>query len=244
MKKPILIIAVVFAAASLMGQSLSLSNEHGAIPDHSTILVLGDPADNEIVSEMDVTNNSTDAIDVMVFRRQGAFPSDSSWSQFCWGVCFAGDTDTSAFAITIQPGPSTPEPFSGHYHPRMAPGSAMVAYVFYDANDMSDSVVVNVEYKASPAGYSENPAGLVKMSEVYPNPSDERAFVDIYLPEGAGNANLIVSNLLGSVVKEIEISKVTERLEIPVSDLKNGLYFVSIRIGGQAVEAKRIVVNH
>lgn len=244
MKKLLLLTLAVFVTGFVFSQSLSLSNEDGPIADHGTVLILGDPADEEIVAHIYVTNNAAESKDVMVFRRQNYMASDSSWSQFCWGACFPGTLDTCMFPIAIAAGTTDELSFSGHYHPKMAPGSASVTYVFYDANNMSDSVAVNVEYKASPTGMNETLANSISVSEVYPNPANNVAFIDLNIPEGLNNAQLIVSNLLGSEVKSLNINERSGKVRIDVGDLKNGLYFCTIKAQGQLLESKRLVVNH
>lgn len=224
--------------------SFELSNDDGPIEDHGTVLILGDPADEEIVSHIYVTNNSAESKDVMVFRRVNFMASDSSWSQFCWGVCFPGATDTCAFPIAIDAGATDDENFSGHYHPDMAIGSGSVTYVFYDANNMSDSVAVTVEYKASPTGINDLFAEDISISEVYPNPASNAAFINLDIPAELNDAQLIVTNLLGSEVKNFKINERSGKLSIDVGDLKNGLYFCTIKVHGQLLESKRLVVNH
>ncbi len=245
MKKLLLLTLTVFITGFVFSQgSFELSNEDGPIADHGTVLVLGDPADDEIVSHIYVTNNSSESKDVMVFRRINYMASDTSWSQFCWGVCFPGLTDTCAFSIAIAAGATDEENFSGHYHPKMAVGSASITYVFYDASDMSDSVAVNVEYKASPTGLNEMLVNQVGISELYPNPASNAAFIDLDIPAGLNNAELVVSNLLGSEVKSYNINGRSGKFKIDTGDLKNGLYFCTIKVQGQFLESKRLVVNN
>jgi len=245
MKKLLLFLfAIGLASVSFSQGSLALSNDNGPIPNHGNVLIIGDPADEEIVAHIYVTNNSVHPINVMVFRRQNSMASDSSWSQFCWGACFGPDTDTCLFPITIDAGATNTADFSGHYHPKQAIGSGKITYVFYDGSNMADSVAVNVEFKASPAGFSESFIEGIRISEVYPNPANNAAYIDLEIPADAGSASIMVSNLLGSQVKNIEVNNLSGKQKIETVDLKNGLYFCTVKVNGQVISTRRMIVNH
>ena len=243
MKKILLIMIAATLSSSLFAQNIMLSDEHGAIASGSTILVLGDPMDDEIIAELDVKNNSSSEMEIGCFRRQLNFASDSSWSQFCWVVCYAPFVDTASLTHTLAAG-ETISDFSGHYHSMQAIGSSRVTYVFYDVANMGDSTTVTIEYKASPAGIGEDLLSQVRISNAYPNPAKNVAYFDYTLPDGVQEATMVISNLLGAVVKTIDVANGDSRVMVNTSDLKNGLYICSMEVQNNVVMTRKMIVNH
>jgi len=242
MKKILLLFVLATISTGLFAQSLSLSDEHGPIAAGATILVVGDPADPTIVAHIDCKNIGSAALDVKVFRRVvNVLPGSSSY--FCWGACFSPTTDTSLTQITLQPDETTSE-FSGDYEPKEQVGSSFISYVFYDKNNMADSVSVTVEFKASPAGIEDELASKINFSNAYPNPANKVAYFDYAMPAEVNQAKLIVSNLLGAVVETVNITANDNRIELNTNNLKNGLYICSLEVQNSVVMTKKLVVNH
>lgn len=242
MKKIILLFVFATLSAGLLAQSLALSDEHGPIAPGSTVLVVGDPEDPTIVAHIDCKNNASTALDVKVFRRiVNVLPNTGNY--FCWLACFSPTTDTSLTQITLQPGETTSE-FSGDYEPKSQIGSSFITYVFYDLNNMSDSVSVTVEFKASPAGIEDELASKINFSNAYPNPANKVAYFDYAMPAEVNQAKLIVSNLLGAVVETVNITANDNRIELNTNNLKNGLYICSLEVQNSVVMTKKLVINH
>ncbi|NQT77701.1 MAG: T9SS type A sorting domain-containing protein [Bacteroidetes bacterium] len=144
MKKLILILITALFMSSAAFTQIVLSAEFGPTAFSPSITFNGAPGDYEIVAHIGVTNSGTESINVKVAREQ-LFLVDGSRSQFCWGVCYSFDTDTSGMSIPLAPGESTNE-FSGHYQPQTTEGVSIVKYTFYDENDPSGnfaSVIVH-----------------------------------------------------------------------------------------------------
>ncbi len=80
---------------------------------------------------------------------------------------------------------------------------------------------------------------------VYPNPATDKVFVKMSgsLTEDAVTVQL--SNLLGKVVyhKELQNNEVNETIQVPVSQLQEGIYMLSVTSGDQKL-ARKVVVNH
>ncbi len=62
--------------------------------------------------------------------------------------------------------------------------------------------------------------------EVYPNPATDLLMVSI--PETTGKARLTVSNSLGQLVFTQAVSEVKGKIEVDISDLEDGIYFVKL----------------
>lgn len=148
MKKLILILITSLFIASTAFSQIVLSAEFGPTAFSPSITFNGAPGDLEIVAHIAVTNSGTDSINVMVAREQ-MYLFDGSRSQFCWGVCYTFDTDTSDTdnPIPLAPGESTNE-FSGHYQPQTTEGVSIVKYTFWEVDNPTNIASVIVHYNS------------------------------------------------------------------------------------------------
>ena len=102
MKKFTLIIIAIFSFSLFTQAQYSLS--WGVEPIGDTIVIVGDPADTELVFHAILTNDSDDSDSIMVKRRIISV-LDGLADQLCWGLCYLPNTDSifiSASGIRID----------------------------------------------------------------------------------------------------------------------------------------------
>lgn len=81
--------------------------------------------------------------------------------------------------------------------------------------------------------------------EAYPNPAKNSATINYSIPSNYRTGNLVVRNMIGSVVKTISINGgSTGKQSISTYDLPNGVYFYSIVGDGTTLSTKKLVVKH
>jgi len=244
MKKAILFFAALFITGFAFSQSLSLSNNEGNILPGSTVYILGDPSDALIRVELNVTNNT--GADLNVLAKKVIAPGDTvagSDNTFCWGVCFPPFVYESPNPVTILAGQTYPE-FDGDYSPDYHPGKSKIMYVFFLEDNRDDSVAVMVEYNASSTGLDDELLSQVTFSRAYPNPANSKVSIDYALPTEISSARVVISNLLGSKVKDVMVSGQNGRLEISVDNLPDGIYFYSLAANDQLLLTRKFVVKH
>ena len=244
MKKIILLLFCVSLLSGSFAQSFSLMDTNGvAISAGSSIQLLGNPTDEVITAVVYVKNNSDVAKDIKVKKVIHAGDTLSGTvNTFCWGLCFPPTTYVSPFSQNILSG-DTCKLFFGDYNPMNFPGISKITYVWYDINNTNDSVAVTVKYNASPAGIKDDLLGQVKFSAAYPNPAVNVVFADYTIPESVGSASIVITNMLGSKVKEVRLSDRTGKARIDVSDLLNGIYFYSLRADDQLLLTRKFIVK-
>jgi hypothetical protein len=93
-------------------------------------------------------------------------------------------------------------------------------------------------------GISTFEASHFSVAQNSPNPSNDKTNFLITAPTG-GNVNFTIYNMLGSVVKEENISatKGTNEFSLETSSLSDGVYMCSFR-QGSAIITRRITVSH
>lgn len=244
MKKILLsLISVLFIASFSMAQNpLSLSWEGNPIGE--TITVSGEPSEFEIVAYANLHNNTGHDMNIKVARKKIDI-IDGTMSQICWaGLCYSPMVDTSVLSqVVVAGGSSSDEDFSGHYLPNGHMGTSIIEFTFYNVDNPTEFVSVNVYFVIEYAGIAEDAMHGGSISEIYPNPATNYVNLDFDLTPSVKQAKVRVINLLGSVVKEVEIEKSTNQLKLDVSDLDNGVYFYSVIINGDTYKTKKLVVR-
>ena len=165
----IILISILFLQ-NLNSQSLTLSDSNGDIPNNSDVNYYGGP-DDLLTSYVFVTNNSAISIDVKV-KKVELDIVPGSINYFCWGMCFPPEVYVSPYPISIASGETNDSDFSGDYMPNGAIGTSKIRYVFFDDNNPSDSVCVNVLYHIM--GYPE-------LTSIFPNKGNIPEILNVVL---------------------------------------------------------------
>ncbi|WP_338792731.1 T9SS type A sorting domain-containing protein [Bernardetia sp. Wsw4-3y2] len=116
--------------------------------------------------------------------------------------------------------------------------SILVALVFFMT--VSFSYAQNLQTIAS----TTHEADRIEISEAYPNPATHYIQFDYRLTDRMSEGKITVFNLLGSVVGEHILNKYDNRLQIPVDNLKAGIYFYTISVNNKSLITKKFVVKH
>ena len=243
MKRIILFLSFLFLTVSFaIGQSLSLSHNGNTINNGDEVTIFGDSTyNNTIYSYIDVTNNTSNDVDVLVKKVELSLVSGAE-NTFCWGVCYTPSTYVSPNAVTIASN-STTSDFYGEYMPKGNLGESKIMYVFYPENDENDSTAIVVNYKATGVGVEENSFNP-DLGDAYPNPADNKVFFEYDLQNPVDNAKIIIRNMIGSIVKEKRLSQSSGKISFDMYDLNEGVYFYSYIIDNEIYITRKLVVKH
>jgi hypothetical protein len=221
-------------------------------PIGDTMVIVGDPADTELVFHAILTNGSDDSDSILVKRRIISV-LDGLADQLCWGLCYLPNTDSifiSPSGMRINAGESTEEAaFSGHYlnrefdEPIGVIGTSVFEYTFFNADDENENVVVIVKFVTSPDGIADKLMVNGYISEIYPNPATSHVSLDYNLTSDVDQANLRIVNILGAVVKDINLNRNDSNHRLDISDLESGVYFYSMLINNEVYKTKKLVVR-
>lgn len=244
MKRSLLSIFVLLFSSIAFSQSLSLSWADGPIEPGATIEVMGDPSDDLIRAEVVVTNNSSGALGIQAKKviNEGDTLAGTE-NTFCWGVCYPPFVYIGQVVVTIEAGASDDQ-FDGDYSPKGIPGKSTISYVFFVTDNPDDSVGFTVVYNASPLGLEDHAFNSTFVSDAYPNPAATNVSIDYTLPKDTYSATVTISNLLGAKVKVISLTGNSGRVEMPVYDLENGIYFYTMIADNRLIGTRKFVVRH
>lgn len=112
-----------------------------------------------------------------------------------------------------------------------------VAFVLWDSEMVADS---RNEINENNISTSE-----ISLGQNYPNPAKSTTQIKVDIPANIKTCNLIVTNLNGKVVKQINMTNLsagTETIDLNVEDLPNGQYFYTIESNGFKI-SKKMTVN-
>lgn len=119
----------------------------------------------------------------------------------------------------------------------------VILYVVDEASgDMLDSVYINYLYGTGDCTVGVEEAELKSDISAYPNPANGFVNFNVEL-QGAQNAELAIVDMLG---KQVYVNRVSanQNHKVNTSTFKQGIYFYSIKVGGQVLETKKLVVKH
>jgi hypothetical protein len=240
MKKYLLLLCLTgIASLYTYSQSLQLSDSAGAIANNATILKFGSPSAEEIVSYVFVKNTTSNPMAVKV-KKVEVMALHGTSNVFCWGLCYSPEVFVSPDSIVIGAGVTNTADFSGHYIPTEVVGISTIRYVFFDINNPSDTVCVNINFSTYPQGI--NTLSNISLSNAYPNPANNTVSFSCSVPQDS-DAKLIIRNILGSVVKEVGIFN-AGKISINTSELADGVYFYTFILNGNSQVTKKLVIRH
>lgn len=200
--------------------------------------------DDEIQVTIEVMNNGSSAMDMKVKRFVLSEVSGSD-NNFCWGTTCYDPTRTISDSINVNSG-NLETSFRGDYRANGNPGTSTIRYCFYNSSNMADSACTTINYNAFPVSTKlvtkkENKNTLVG---AYPNPAASVATIEYSTVKSAKSAKIVLSNAIGSTIKEVNITEPNGVIILPVSQLESGFYFYSLVVDEQTVATKRLIVNH
>lgn len=83
----------------------------------------------------------------------------------------------------------------------------------------------------------------IKLSNSYPNPTNNLTRIDYVLPEGINRGELIFCDIKGNIVKKFMVDRSFDHLIISISDLSAGTYLYYIQTEHNISECKKIIVQ-
>ncbi len=90
----------------------------------------------------------------------------------------------------------------------------------------------------------ESSAEKIKVSNIYPNPANDYAYLDYSVNGTFNSANISFFNLLGKQVADYPLGKYSEKLKINTSNWESGIYMYQLIIDGKKIATKKLLVRH
>lgn len=84
----------------------------------------------------------------------------------------------------------------------------------------------------------------IVVSNIYPNPASEMAWLDYTISPLVKDAKISIYNILGSTVSEYTLDKNDVKLDISTRNMASGVYFYQLVVDGKKVATKKLLVRH
>ena len=241
MKKVLLIAFLAyFSTLGLFAQSIQISVGGNNLNNGDTLVFFSTDTLVSFMVPAEVKNVSTNSISIKVKKTELSIVSGSE-NYFCWSQCYVPSIFVSPDSIVFSTG-STNTNFSGDYSSKGHRGASYIMYTFFDMYNTNDSIAFVAKYIAGSGVGIENSQAKAKVSNIYPNPARNTISLNYDL-NGTQYAQLEIHNILGSLVKTIEIDETSGFLNIDVTDLNNGVYFYSFIVNNKVITSKKLVIQ-
>lgn len=246
MKKLILIISSLIVGLSngSAQTSIELTNNSAG----------GPIANNDIITEVVSTGgqshfyigikNISSTTKTYGMTRTDLVLNSGAEAYFCFGgLCYPGTTTTSPSYEVISAGAQS-SPAQLYYDENIAEGYSEIKYEIYDVNNTSDRVTFTFKFNPMLTSVKNNKSLFASVSEVYPNPAVNKAQITINSKASANNANVTISNALGSIVssKNMDLSIGKNTVIIESENLNSGIYFATISSNNEKI-VKKFTIN-
>jgi hypothetical protein len=246
MKKYLLSLTViVLTIFNASAQSFQIINQGTQIVNGTSLQVSGSSSTFDISKNLWIRNVSGQTLDVKV-KRIEINVAPGTLNATCWDICPPSDTAGDAVELisstTVNMADSAIDySFSAHIYPERVSGCSHFRYIFYGVGTaFQDSVDIFFSHGQTCAPLSTTAVESSKISfDIYPNPASD--FINIDLSKELNNAELMITNPLGSLVKRIRLDALNNK-SLSISDLENGIYFISIINEEKQISTRKLQV--
>ena len=189
-------------------------------------------------------NVSDQPVHVLV-RRDEIQIGSSQKSFFCWdGDCEEPNINATSVSRVIQPGEIV-ETFVSILEAGLDETISSMKYVFYNRDEPSDRVEVELNYTVSdqPQTGTMYESNFIRLSDIYPNPVGESAFLDYIVYDPETEARIVFHNILGSQVGQYDLNPLESDLKINTQEYKPGVYFYTLYVNNEGKVTKKLIIR-
>lgn len=95
-------------------------------------------------------------------------------------------------------------------------------------------------------GFTDGKPGKnrIGLTDFYPNPANTTIYADYNMPANVKTAKIVISNVLGSKIEEIELGRADKQITINTTDYTGGVYILTLYVDGVSETSKRLIVKH
>ncbi|MCX6271131.1 MAG: T9SS type A sorting domain-containing protein [Bacteroidetes bacterium] len=236
-------VLLMASSLSLFAQDIILSDPLGLI-DNTTVRVVNGDMWIPLEQKIYVKNNSTSPMEIMM-KKVIIDTIPGSMNYFCWASsCYPSTTYESPSGTVIQPGVTNTVDGSAHYDAQGHIGISKIRYVLFKNHATEDSASLTVYWNAGYVGIDETLPFGIRFSPAYPNPATNQVSFTYNFPSGTLlPAKVQLTNLLGEVVKTVNIDDNQGKLVLPLDNLHSGIYFYSLLVKEQSLITRKLIVR-
>lgn len=233
------IILFLAAAVGLQAQNLEFV--------YAQDTVKYDPSVFQIDAKAHLKNIGDSTITLFAERIQNDTASGHE-TNFCWSTtCFGSDFNNSALlnvSVTMRKD-DIDSTYKVTLTPRNNTGTTTVTMRLFNGNNANNYIDHTIVFEEDPTASisSEDLARGFDLSNPYPNPAEDMAWIDYTLPANVTSASLRISDMQGRVIGVQQINTFEERAQIQTSELATGVYFVNLMAEDRVIAVSKLRVK-
>ena len=246
MKKLLLTLALIVSVLSLSAQKFTVTEKEtgDVVENGASYYVFGDGAATygELLLELSVTANEDVNLIAEVEILQAV---EGTINMICLGQCYAP-------GITVTPvvpfASGATKDFAMHYSAEdpsylddVLDKEQIMRYYLHEEGS-SESFIINVTFKYS-LDNVEDYSNVETFSNAYPVPASDMVNFDYNFNSSVNSAMIAIYNMMGQEVMRNEISGMSGKLSLNVSDLADGVYFYSLIVNGKTEKSSKLVIR-
>jgi len=229
------IVIGLFFVSEALSQSLQVIDTK-----FSHNLEIGD----EVRTVIKLKNISDKSIHVMVRRDEMQIGSSQN-SYFCWdNDCLEPERNQLTVSHLIKPGEIV-ETIVSVLSAGLDETISNLKYSFFDRDNPDDVVIVELDYTVKDrnvGGFMFN-SNSISLSDIYPNPVSEVAYINYMIYDEDVEAKIVFHNVLGSGVGEYTLNPVEQELKINTTKFKPGVYFYTLYVDNEGKVTKKLIIK-
>jgi hypothetical protein len=233
MKKLLLLIGYLCLGEVLLAQNFEISGLQETY--RGTI--------GEIIPASFRIKNTSDKPITLIIRKVETLIGSTQRSLLCpENNCLDAHYDESI--IKIDAG-QTLYTFSIGLDAGLAEGYSTIKYVVINKANPVESIPLNLHFavEARPEKSHIYTSGAITIHDVYPNPVTGYANIDYKLHSEKTKTKIVIHNILGSPLKEYQLSPYENSVKLMLDDLNSGIYFYTLYIDNEGVLTRKLIVK-
>ncbi|MCU0402290.1 MAG: T9SS type A sorting domain-containing protein [Algoriphagus sp.] len=115
--------------------------------------------------------------------------------------------------------------------------------LFVNMDNIRENFVIEARYEVASDSKADFMHKDIKLSEIYPNPSNRIAQLDYELVNPKAKAKITINSFIGNPIAEYELDPERNSLVINVTDFQPGVYFYTLFVDNKNVVTKKLQVK-
>jgi len=233
----------LFIGGPMMAQNIQIFDSDGNDVTNSTYTYIGEP-DAKADVAFTTTNVSGFTMEMGLKRVETNVPSGTK-NYFCWFECyFPTNTGVNywwdAPDSVLLDNDSTFYGMHAYHWPEGQASDATYRYIWYDQNNPTDSVFVDIVFNQMPLSSNELTVFNAEL-KAWPNPGKDVVSV-AFNANTSKELSLVVRNLLGTEVSRQTLHQSYGTVRMDTGTLPDGIYLISLQDGTNRLKTVRHVV--
>lgn len=156
--------------------------------------------------------------------------------------CFDSKRDLAKISLKLAPGEIYTDLYL-EFEMGIAETRGSFDLFFVNAENIRENFVVEARYEVASGSGTDFTHKDIKLSEIYPNPSNRIAQLDYQLVNPKAKAKITINSFIGNPIAEYDLDPERNSLVINVTDFQPGVYFYTLFVDNKNVVTKKLQVK-